>query len=150
MTTTNDSAVHLLNSLIETTLDSANGYRHAAESVEDPQLRSMFEQRAGQRMQITSELQREVRSFGGEPRTDQSTLGQLHNKFVDIKSAVTGHSDKAVIDEVERGEDFIKGKFESAFNGSDLPQQARDVVSRAFGSIKADHDEISRLKHQMH
>ena len=52
-------------------------------------------------------------------------------------------------DEVERGEDFIKGKFESAFNGSDLPQQARDVVSRAFGSIKADHDEISRLKHQM-
>lgn len=149
MTTTNDSAVHLLNSLIETTLDSANGYRHAAESVEDPQLRSMFEQRAGRRTEITSELQREVRSFGGEPRTDQSTLGRLHNKFVDIKSAVTGHSDKAVIDEVERGEDFIKGKFESAFNGSDLPQQARDVVSRAFGSIKADHDEISRLKHQM-
>jgi uncharacterized protein (TIGR02284 family) len=147
---TNDHTVKVLNSLIETTIDSANGYRHAAETVEDPQLRSMFEQRASQRTEITSELQREVRSFGGEPKEDQSALGQLHNKFVDIKSSVTGHSDKAVIDEVERGEDFIKGKFESAFNGSDLPQQARDMVSRAYGAIKADHDDISRLKREMH
>jgi uncharacterized protein (TIGR02284 family) len=149
MTATNDSAVHLLNSLIETTLDSANGYRHAAETVEDPQLRSLFQQRVTRRTEITSELQREVRSFGGEPKTEQSVLGQMHNKFVDLKSSVTGHSDKAVIDEVERGEDFIKAKFESACNGSDLPQPARDAVSRAFGAIKADHDEISRLKHQM-
>jgi uncharacterized protein (TIGR02284 family) len=146
----NDHAVHLLNSLIETTLDSANGYRHAAENVHDPELRSKFEQRAGRRAQITSELQNEVRSFGGDPKMDQSTLGALHNKFVDLKSAVTGGSDKAVVDEVERGEDFIKAKFEQATREDGLPEAARDLVQRALGSIQADHDDISQLKHQMH
>jgi uncharacterized protein (TIGR02284 family) len=145
-----DQAVHLLNSLIETTLDSVNGYREAAENVHDPELRSMFEQRASRRAEISSELQREVRSFGGEPKTDQSTMGKAHNKFVDLKNAVAGGSDKAVVDEVERGEDVIKAKFEKAAQDDDLPQTARDVVSRAYGSIKTDHDDISRLKHQMH
>ncbi len=146
----NDRAVHLLNSLIETTLDSVNGYREAAENVRDPELRSMFEQRASRRAEISSELQREVRSFGGEPRTDQSMLGKMHNKFVDLKKSVSGDSDKAVVDEVERGEDVIKAKFERACQGSDLPVPARDVVTKAYGSIKADHDDISRIKHQMH
>lgn len=146
----NDHAIHLLNSLIETTLDSVRGYRQAAETVEDGQLRSLFEQRAAKRGQISSELQGEVRSFGGEPKTDQSALGALHNKFVDLKSGLTGHSDKAVVDEVERGEDFIKAKFEKAAKDDDLPMPARDVVQRALGAITADHDEISRLKHQMH
>lgn len=146
----NDHAVHLLNSLIETTLDSVNGYRQAAENVENPELRSMFEQRAARRAQISSELQGEVRTFGGEPKTDQSTLGAMHNKFVDLKSSVTGNSDKAVVDEVERGEDFIKAKFEKAAQDDDLPSPARDVVQRALGMIQADHDDISALKHQMH
>ena len=146
----NDHAVHLLNSLIETTLDSVNGYRHAAENVENPELRSMFEQRASRRAQISSELQGEVRTFGGEPRTDQSTLGAMHNKFVDLKSSLTGNSDKAVIDEVERGEDVIKAKFEKAAQDDDLPSNARALVQRALGMIQADHDDISALKHQMH
>lgn len=146
----NDHAVHVLNSLIETTLDSVNGYRQAAENVHDPELRSMFEQRAARRAQISAELQGEVRSFGGEPKTDQSTLGAMHNKFVDLKSGMTGGSDKAVVDEVERGEDVIKAKFEKATDDGDLPASARELIQRAFGSIQADHDDISRLKHQMH
>lgn len=147
---TNDHAVHLLNSLIETTLDSVNGYRHAAENVHDPELRSMFEQRASRRAEISSQLQGEVRSFGGEPKTDQSTLGAMHNKFVDLKTGLSGGSDKAVIDEVERGEDVIKAKFEKATEDDDLPPSARELVQRAFGMIQADHDDISRLKHQRH
>lgn len=145
-----DHAVHVLNSLIETTLDSVNGYRTAAENVRDPGLRSMFEQRASRRAQISTELQGEVRSFGADPKIDQSTLGAMHNKFVDLKSGVTGGSDKAVVDEVERGEDFIKAKFQKATEDDDLPSTARELVQRALGTIQSDHDEISRLKHQMH
>jgi uncharacterized protein (TIGR02284 family) len=78
-------------------------------------------------------------------------LGKAHNKFVEVKKALTGgHDDKAVIDEVERGEDVIKAKFEQAANDTDLPASARDAVNRAYGQIKADHDDVSRLKHQLH
>ena len=144
-------AVKVLNSLIETTLDSANGYREAAENAPDGQLRTLFSERAQRREELASQLQHEVRTFGGEPETDQSAMGKAHNKFVDIKNALTGgQSEKAVIDEVERGEDFIKAKFEKALDGDDLPSYVREVLSRAYQTIRDDHDQISAMKHSMH
>jgi len=149
MHTANDHAVKVLNSLIETTLDSANGYREAAENATASQFSSMFADRAQRREQLASELQQEVRSFGGAPETDQSLLGKAHNRFVDLKNAVMGGADdKAVINEVERGEDFIKAKYEAVLDDAELPSTARELINRAYGSIKADHDEVSRLKHQ--
>ncbi len=150
MEAANERAVDVLNSLIETTLDSANGYREAAENTENPQFRTMFEQRSQKRMQLVSQLQQEVRTFGGEPETDQSMLGKAHNKFVELKNALTNRDDKAVIDEVERGEDVIKAKYEKVVNDADLPPTTRELLNRAYGEVKADHDEVSRIKHQMH
>lgn len=150
MNTANDHAVKVLNSLIETTLDSANGYKEAAENATSTQYRSMFADRSMRRNELVRELQQEVRTFGGEPETDQSLLGKAHNKFVDLKNALTGGADdKAVINEVERGEDMIKAKYEAAIADQELPTTARDLVNRAYGQIKADHDEVSRIKHQM-
>ena len=147
----NDRAVHTLNSLIETTLDSANGYKEAAENTQSPEFRSIFAERSTRRMDLVRQLQQEVRTFGGEPETDQSMMGKAHNKFVDLKNALTGGpNDKAVIDEVERGEDVIKAKYEQALRQDDLPAPVREMVSTAYTSIKADHDEVSRLKHSMH
>jgi uncharacterized protein (TIGR02284 family) len=145
-----EHAVKVLNDLIETTLDSAHGYEDAAKAIDDGELKTTFVQRSQKRMELTRELQEEVRSFGGKPEDDQSLLGKAHNKFVELKEAVTGGSEKAVIDEVERGEDVIKGKFEKAMKDDDLPPGARDVVSRAYQSIRADHDSVSALKHSMH
>ena len=145
-----DHAVKVLNSLIETTLDSANGYRDAAESIDRTDCKTLFAERASRRQELAMQLQQEVRSFGGEPETTQSTLGKAHNKFVELKNAITGGSDKAVIDEVERGEDIIKAKFEQALRETDLPPHAREVLQQAYGSIKSDHDDVSRLKHPLH
>jgi len=151
MDATHERAVKVLNSLIETTLDSANGYEEAAENIPDGQLKTLFAERSRRRMDLSRQLQEEVRTFGGAPEHDQSMLGKAHNKFVDIKNAIMGGaSEKAVIDEVERGEDFIKGKFEQAMRDDELPANARAVVSQAYESIRADHDQISALKHSMH
>jgi uncharacterized protein (TIGR02284 family) len=151
MHTANDHAVKVLNSLIETALDSVNGYKDAAEHVDDARYKTLFAERSSKRMALTQKLQEEVRSFGGEPRDHQSMIGKAHNAFVGIKDAVSGgHADKGVIDEVERGEDVIKKKFEMARDDAELPSEARSVVEEAYRSVKADHDEISALKHSMH
>lgn len=151
MHTANDHAVKVLNDLIETTLDSANGYKDAAEHVDSAQYKTMFAERSSKRMELTRRLQDEVRSFGGQPRDHQSMVGKMHNAFVGMKDAVSGgHSDKGVIDEVERGEDVIKKKYEMASVDEDLPAEARAVLQQAYQSVKADHDEISRIKHSMH
>jgi uncharacterized protein (TIGR02284 family) len=150
MNTSNEHAVKVLNSLIETTLDSANGYKEAAENATASQYKSMFSDRSIRRDALVRELQQEVRSFGGDPENDQSILGKAHNKFVDLKNALTGGADdKAVINEVERGEDVIKAKYAAAINDDELPPSARELINRAYGEIKADHDEVSRIKHQL-
>jgi uncharacterized protein (TIGR02284 family) len=150
MQTSNDAAVKALNSLIKTTLDSANGYREAAENIDAADLQTLFSERATKRQALVTRLQGEVRSFGGEPEDDQTLLGKAHNKFVDLKNDVTGGSDQAVVDEVERGEDFIKAKFERALRDEDIPATARGALEAAYQEIKADHDTISALKHRGH
>jgi uncharacterized protein (TIGR02284 family) len=145
-----EHTVDLLNGLIETTLDSANGYKEAAEHVSGAEIKRTFAERADRRLGLTRQLQDEVRHLGGEPRDDQSFAGKLHEKFVALKAAVTGDKDKGVIDEVERGEDVIKAKYEKAAADGDLPVQVRQLVQTAYALIKADHDDVSRLKRQMH
>jgi uncharacterized protein (TIGR02284 family) len=151
MHSSNDHAVKVLNSLIETTLDSAHGYKEAAENVESSEYRSMFSERSTRRLELSRRLQAEVRSFGGEPEDDQSLAGKLHNRFVDLKTALTGGpNDKGVINEVERGEDVIKAKYEAATKDDELPTELRTKIIDACQSVKSDHDEISRIKHSMH
>lgn len=150
MQSNQEHAVKVLNGLIERTLDSANGYKEAAEHVDNPSYKTMFAQRASKRLELSRELQAEVRSFGGEPKDEQSFVGKAHNKFVGLKDAVTGSSDKGVINEVERGEDVLKGQFQSALEDRDLPPQVQTLVSRLYQSVKTDHDEISRIKHSLH
>jgi uncharacterized protein (TIGR02284 family) len=146
----NEHAVDVLNGLITTTLDSVGGYKEAAENADRSQYKSMFQERMTKREQLARELQDQVRALGGEPKDSQGVVGKAHNKFVDIKNALTGGDDKSVIDEVERGEDHIKEKFEKALNDDDLPAQVRSIVARAYQSVKADHDEVSRIKHTLH
>ncbi|WGM47205.1 hypothetical protein KOAAANKH_02080 [Brevundimonas sp. NIBR10] len=145
-----DHAVKLLNSLFETTLDSAQGYKHAADGVTDPALKAMFSERAGHREDLSRTLQNAVRSLGAEPEDDQSLLGRIHNKFAQVRGEIMGRDDKGVVDEVERGEDVVKGKFEFAKEDESLPSSVLDLIESGYSRIKSDHDSVSQLKHSMH
>ena len=149
MPTDNERAIKTLNDLIETTLDSVNGYRHAVDGVTNPELKTLFTERAGKREEISRRLQAEVRSLGGEPEDDQSLLGRIHNKFAEVRGELMGRDDSGVIDEVERGEDVIKARFEDATGDTDLPEPLRQRVAEDYASIKADHDTISSLKNRL-
>ena len=141
-----DNTVDVLNDLIETSKDGEAGFRSCAEDVKSLELKTVFNERALECDAAADELQALVVGLGGEPEDDQSVLGKAHNMFVDLKAAVLGHDEKAIVNEVERGEDFIKAKFEKALAEDDLPATVREVVSRAFADIKSDHDSISALK----
>lgn len=144
-----DHDVSVLNSLITTTIDSANGFADAAEEAQGAQFKSMFQQFASERRECVGQLQQAVRSMGGEPNDDGSTLAAAHRGWMDLKNAVTGNSDKQVIEEVERGEDYIKDKYETALNDNELTAQARQVIENAYQSVRAGHDRASQLKHGM-
>jgi uncharacterized protein (TIGR02284 family) len=141
--------VSTLNTLIATTIDSVTGYEDSAKNIESEQFRTIFRQRADERQQVVEELRNEVRRLGGNPDDSGSFLGKAHQRFEDLKAAVTGRDEKAIINEVERGEEYLKEKYETALNDGSLTSESRQVVERAYQSVRQGHDQISQLKHGM-
>ena len=138
-----------LNSLIATTIDSINGYEDSARNIDNERFSEKFRQCANDRQQVVQDLRDEVRRLGGEPEEGGSFLGKAHQRFEDLKAAITGRDEKAIINEVERGEDYLKEKFETALDSGDLTAESRAVVERAYQSVRSGHDQMSQLKHGM-
>ena len=138
-----------LNTLIATTIDSITGYEDSAANIDNERFRETFRQRANERQQIVEELRGEVRRLGGEPEDSGSFLGKAHQRFEDLKAAITGRDEKAIINEVERGEDYLKAKFETALNEGNLSGETRAVVEGCYQSVREGHDQMSHLKHGM-
>jgi uncharacterized protein (TIGR02284 family) len=143
----NDSEISTLNTLIATTIDSITGYEDSASNIENERLRELFRSRADERQKIVEELRAEVRRLGGDPEDGGSFLGKAHQRFEDLKAAITGRDEKAIINEVERGEDYLKEKWQAALQSGNLKGETHDLVERLYQSIKAGHDQISQLKH---
>ena len=88
--------------------------------------------------------------IGGTPNDDGSLKADLHRRFEDLRTAVTGSgNDKAVIEEVERGEDYIKAKYDAALADQELSADCRTLVQQAYQSVRAGHDRASQLKHSL-
>lgn len=141
--------ISVLNGLITTTLDSMKGFEDAAEDAKSTRFASLFADFARDRGQVVSAMQAEVRGLGGKPEDSASFLGAAHRSFMDLKQAFTGKNDKAIIEEVERGEDHLKAKFEIALKDTDLGPATKSVIREAFTSVKAGHDQASALKHSL-
>ncbi|MFL6751871.1 MAG: ferritin-like domain-containing protein [Sphingomicrobium sp.] len=138
-----------LNELIETTIDSITGYEDSAKNIDNERFREIFRQRADERQRIVEQLRSEVRRLGGDPEESGTFLGKAHQRFEDLKAAISGRDEKAIINEVERGEDYLKAKWEAALESGKLTGDSRAVVERGYQSVRSGHDQISQLKHAM-
>ena len=145
--TDRQSEISTLNTLIATLIDSINGYEDSASHAEAGRFAQLFRERAGERQRVVEDLRSEVRRLGGDPEDSGSFLGKTHQRWLDLKAAITGRDDKAIINEVERGEDYLKEKFEAALQGGTLSGESRAAVERAYQSVRSGHDQIAALKH---
>lgn len=130
-------------------IDSVTGYRDAAEHVEWSQFKELFGKCADDRSQCVNTLRQQVSAVGGEAEGDGSFLGKTNQRYLVLKAAITGRDDKAIINEVERGEDYLKDKFKTVFKDAELSQASHTVVEQAFASVRQGHDRMSDLKHGM-
>jgi uncharacterized protein (TIGR02284 family) len=136
----------VLNNLIETLKDGQEGFKQAAEGVSDPKLKSLFRDYSEQRSRFATALQSEVRRHGEtDAETSSSATGALHRGWINLKSAITGGDEHAILAECERGEDSAVEEYKKALDNG-LSVSAQDLVSRQFVEIKAAHDRIRSLR----
>ena len=142
----NSHEIGILNTLIATTLDSVKGFREAGEDTTGTHAQ-FFSEMANERSRVASEMQSRVRELGGDPEDESSTAGALHRGFLNLKEAITGKDEQAIINEVERGEDYIKTKFDAAMKDDELMPETRGLLQKCYESIRKGHDRASAMKH---
>lgn len=127
-------ATTVFKSLTDTTFDSVEGYRQAADKADSPQLTQALNQRCQQREQTLQQMNAELQRQGDELVTKGTLTGEAHQMWQSISSAFES-DDEAAAERVQEGEDYIKGKFQEALEGNQLEAQERAIVERCYNEI---------------
>jgi uncharacterized protein (TIGR02284 family) len=144
-TTEPNDVADTLNGLVETLRDGENGFRTAAEAVEDAELKRLFQSFSTQRAQFAEELEIELVRLGKEPAEKGHIAGALHRGWINLKAAVTGKDEGAIVSEAERGEDVAVKNFREALQKG-LPAAIQTVVERQYVQIQDAHDHVRSLE----
>ena len=137
--------IDTLNDLIETCQDGFDGFREAAEGADTEALKTLFTKYSTERAAYASELQGLVSGLGATPEHDGSLSAALHRGWMNIKEAVSGNDDAAILSECERGEDSAKKAYQEALK-QDLPDFVRTVAQKQYEGILIAHDHIKSLR----
>ncbi len=141
----NQETIDMLQDLIQVNIDSANGFREAAELMDDELIASKLINLANVREQQAVMLQEFVAINHNEPRREGSYAAAMHRVWMNARAMMGGNDTCAMLAEAERGEDHIKRAYESLLKT--YPGTAmNDVLLQQYEQVKNDHDMIRDLR----
>lgn len=146
MSASTHSIADTLNGLIKINKDGQEGFRQSSENVEDSSLKTLLSKFSLQRASFAGELQQLVIGLGEKEEDHSGMGGAIHRGWINLKGALTKHSDHAILEECEMGEDFAKGAYEKAVEDEDLPRNIHDVIAAQYAEVKIAHDRIKALR----
>ena len=135
-----------LNGLIETCKDGQEGFRTAAENVDDAGIKQLFNEYALQRSKFAGELQAAAQTLGEhDPEDTSSVAGALHRGWINLKAAVAGNDRYAILAECERGEDSAVAEYKKALELV-VPGNIQEIIQRQYVDVQAAHDRVKALR----
>ena len=148
MSNANRHDIHVLNTLIQTAIDSADGYREASAEADDPGHRDLFGRRSFQRRKVAEDLQSTVRALGGDPAAEGSVLAKAQRAFADIRHALM-RDDAGMVGAVESAEAAVRTRFEKALEDSQISATTRETIRRAFVRVSEGREDLHDLRHSL-
>ncbi len=134
-----------LEALASTLTDSINGYEEAAEVAGNSGISAYLRQKAQERRTITQSFRQRIASMGGDSQVSGSVSAALHRRFLDLRSMFQNDT-KAAVAEVERGENYLKERFESYMQDTTLSGDTREFLRSTYERVRFDHAQWDRLK----
>ena len=125
--------------------DAEQGFRGAADAVNDPMLKELFEEYSVQRATFANEMQTTVKMMGFDTPHPSGVSGMVHSVWMTIKGLFTGKNPHAILVEVERGEDWSVKTYRDAL-ALNLPIEIRPLIEKQFEQIQQAHDRIRTLR----
>jgi uncharacterized protein (TIGR02284 family) len=142
-----DDIIATLNDLIETSKDGEYGFRTSAEYMSSAEIKQLFLRRAEECRQAAADMQALVVRLGGDAEDSGSLAGAAHRGWVAVKGTLAGYTDKAILEETERGEDSALETYRSALE-QDLPADVRSLIERQYEGVKRNHAQVRALRDQ--
>jgi uncharacterized protein (TIGR02284 family) len=141
------SNIDNLKSLTQSTYDSVEGYRKAAEAADSPELKRALRNRADQRTQSLNVLNDQLASAGEEPVSTVSTSGSGHQLWMQISNAFRD-GDANAASRVEEGEDRLLDEYREALDDDEFDPSTRRVIENVYAEIKSGERFGDMLKKQ--
>ena len=126
-----------LNDLLTKNYDAEQGYKKAAEIVENPNLKQFFESQAQNRYDFGHELKTEIRNTGGTPDKGTSFKGDAHRTWMSIKDTFTSNDEENILEEVERGEKSAVEEYQEVISDTTLPPTTQRLLTKQISNIES-------------
>lgn len=141
----NNEIIADLKGLISIINDGKEGYESASESTDNVELKAIFLKYAAERKAYELELKAHLASHGGESdNSEGGILGAIHRTWIDIKEAISGKEDEAILGAIETGEVAAVEKYDMVLKDPkthadhlDLLNKQRDGIQNALNEIKS-------------
>ncbi|WP_182869549.1 PA2169 family four-helix-bundle protein [Stieleria mannarensis] len=141
----NDTTITKLQTLIQTNLDSYQGFHEAAEQIDHAELSTLFRNLGNERSALASELQQYVEFNGQQAREEGSVSAKMHRLWIGLRGKLNGGDPQVILNEAERGEDYIKQAYEDVLKET-AGGAMNDVLTNQYAKVKAGHDQIRDLR----
>lgn len=140
------AALEQLQELIQLNLDSRDGFREAAQQVEDPLMKREFLSAADLHSTQAAELQHYVVVNEEDPVTTGSWIAALRRSWGNVRDSFTTQDLVATLDRVEQGAGQVQAAYEQALQqpGSDVA--LRTALQTQHAATKALHDRIKGFR----
>lgn len=119
-----------LNELLEKSYDAEKGYKKAADKVKNDRLKDFFKQKTQERKMFIKELREEIAGYGQVPEEGGSTTGTMHRTWMDMKAALSGDNEEAVLEESLKGEKAALEDYKEITTETDLPPTLSSKLNR--------------------
>jgi len=142
-----DEVVNNLNELLEKNYDAEKGFRKALEDTDNHGLKNFFKQQAVIRNRFKTEIEKSLHDLNAHPDFKKgSTTGTLHRVWIDIKTALSGNDDEAVLEECIRGEKASIKEYEEKLKKTHFPPNIKTMLTAQLMEIKNTISTVKRLE----
>lgn len=143
-----DRIITALNELIEASKEGEQGFALAAKDTREPELVRVFRDGESANRSAAAELQDQVRQLGGVASEGSSLKAATRRSWKSIRAMVSPRDDETILEECERSEGFVRGRYAEALD-LDLPAPIRALVERHHRAIVEGHYRVLDLRNDL-
>ncbi len=138
--------VKQLNLLLAKTKEAEKGYAKAAEIAKAKDMKNYFQAKSNRRNVFALEISTAIRELGYTEDPNKNYLGDIHRLWIDVKTAMASNTEKTLLEECERGEQYSLEDYDKVLAFENLPDSIRNVLESQKGKVEKTMNTLKRLE----